>query len=330
MSRFLPIPRALTTTGEVPRGTSGASLRAPSNRHTRATSPNPARVPERTAASAAVRRTPRAAGPGRTTPAPNPRTTWCTRSWPRSSAAFQPASRASVRQPGELQAGDGRRRRSQKASEQAKLWSTHQRVCRRRGGHRSTSSSSASQASHPCSRTAPRRCASRRDAASPPPARVSLAQAGEAVELFEVGVRDRREVAAEQHPVAEVGQPRQQVVGVRRLDVEELGEDHRRVEPGVLVGLGEGQELGVLRRTHVRDHGGEPGVPPQQPLEVVRAGELVADRAGADVDHDRRAGVLDQAERLVEQRVVEPELPHLGVQLEDLDARLDQLARRRR
>ena len=58
---------------------------------------------------------------------------------------------------------------------------------------------------------------------------------------------------------------------------------------------------------------------------MLRAGELVADRTRADVDDDGGAGVLDRAERLVEQRVVEAELPHLGVQLEDLDAGVDQL-----
>jgi hypothetical protein len=58
---------------------------------------------------------------------------------------------------------------------------------------------------------------------------------------------------------------------------------------------------------------------------VLGSGELVADRAGPDVDDRRRAGVLDHPERLVEQGVVEAELPHLRVQLEDLDAVLDEV-----
>ena len=40
---------------------------------------------------------------------------------------------------------------------------------------------------------------------------------GEAVELLAVGIGDRREVAAEQRPVADVCQTWQQVVGVGRL-----------------------------------------------------------------------------------------------------------------
>ena len=49
-------------------------------------------------------------------------------------------------------------------------------------------------------------------------------------------------------------------------------------------------------------------------------GELVADRAGAGVDHDRCPGVLEHAPDRVEQRVVEVELRHLDVHLEHLDA----------
>jgi hypothetical protein len=48
------------------------------------------------------------------------------------------------------------------------------------------------------------------------------------------------------------------------------------------------------------------------------------------VHDDRRAGVLERAPDVVEQRVVEVELPHLHVHLEHLDARVDQLGDVRR
>ena len=73
------------------------------------------------------------------------------------------------------------------------------------------------------------------------------------------------------------------------------GEHHRGVEPEVRVRLDEREELGVLRGAHVRDDDRQPRVARQQPLEVLRPGELVADRTGADVDDDRGAGVLDAA-----------------------------------
>jgi hypothetical protein len=50
----------------------------------------------------------------------------------------------------------------------------------------------------------------------------------------------------------------------------------------------------------------------QHCLEVRRAGELVADRPGADVDHDRGAGVLEDPERRVQRGVVEGELADLS------------------
>ncbi len=65
---------------------------------------------------------------------------------------------------------------------------------------------------------------------------------------------------------------------------------------------------------------GQPRDAGEQPRQRCRAGEVVADRAGAGVHHDRRAGVLEHAPDRVEQRVVEVELPHLQVHLEDLDA----------
>jgi hypothetical protein len=57
---------------------------------------------------------------------------------------------------------------------------------------------------------------------------------------------------------------------------------------------------------------------------VVRAGEVVADRAGADVHDDGCAGILEHVPGRFEQGVVEPELTHLRVQLEHLDPGLDQ------
>jgi len=44
----------------------------------------------------------------------------------------------------------------------------------------------------------------------------------------------------------------------RRAEVvEEVGEDHRRIDADPFVGLGERHELGVLRGAEVGDHQGE-------------------------------------------------------------------------
>ena len=120
-------------------------------------------------------------------------------------------------------------------------------------------------------------------------------------------------------------EPRQQRVGVRRGGVEEVGERHRGVEVRPLVPLGEVEELGVLRGTHVRDHRGQPRVPLEHAAQRVGPGELVADRPGTGMDDHRRAGLGDHAPDLVEHRVVEVEVPHLHVHLEHLDPGRDQV-----
>ena len=84
------------------------------------------------------------------------------------------------------------------------------------------------------------------------------------------------------------------------------------------MGLGEAEEVGVLRRAGVGDDQPQPRVPREQRGDRLGTGVLGRDGAAAGVQHHGRAGVGDDAPRLVEQRVgdVEPadlhvHLPHL-------------------
>ena len=138
-----------------------------------------------------------------------------------------------------------------------------------------------------------------------------------------VGVGDVREVAAEVDLAreAEVAQPRQQVVGVRRAHLgEEVGERHGGVEADVLVALGEVEELRVLRGAGVGDHQRQPRVAGQQVGHRLRAGERASPPGRCRRGGRRGAGVGQQSPRLVEQRVADVERPDLHVHLPHLDA----------
>ena len=79
------------------------------------------------------------------------------------------------------------------------------------------------------------------------------------------------------------------------------------------------EELGVLRGTGVGDDQPQPRVAREQGGHRSGTGVLRGDRAAAGVQHDRGAGLGDQAPRLVQQRVGDVEAADLDVHLEHLD-----------
>ena len=86
-------------------------------------------------------------------------------------------------------------------------------------------------------------------------------------------------------------QPWQQAVREGRTVLEEVRERHCGVQMHARVALGQVQELAILRRTEMRDHGGQMGMSPQQALERVRTGEpRPRDRGAAHVHDDRNFG----------------------------------------
>ena len=98
----------------------------------------------------------------------------------------------------------------------------------------------------------------------------------------------------------------------------EVGEHHRRVQPHPLVAVGQVEELGEVRRAHVRHHHRQLRVPLEHPRRRRVAGVVVADRRVARVHDHGGAGLGEQRPRRVQRRVVEVELPHLHVHLPDL------------
>ena len=110
-------------------------------------------------------------------------------------------------------------------------------------------------------RTARPRCASRPGAATRPRAgvrarpRAAARRAARGRGRGWSGSRCRAAPCRRGRPAAAAGRR-----GTAPRASKNVGEHHRGVEPHVLVGLGEGEELGVLRGTHVRDHRGQPRV----------------------------------------------------------------------
>ena len=79
--------------------------------------------------------------------------------------------------------------------------------------------------------------------------------------------------------------------------------------------LGEVEELARLGRTHVRDDEHQLREAREHPGHRGRPGEVVADGPRAAWTTHRRTRRLDQRPHLIEQRVVQVELPHLQVDL---------------
>ena len=150
--------------------------------------------------------------------------------------------------------------------------------------------------------------------------RLAEPKPGQPGDLPGVRIRDVREVAAEQHLARqpEFAHQRQGRRGERGQRVEEIGEDHRRVQRHPLVLGGKPQERLVVRRAHVRDDRRQPGKPPQHKTERPRPGVLVPRRRVPRVHHDGHPRLGKQPPHRVEQGITRREPAHLQVDLEDL------------
>ena len=146
-------------------------------------------------------------------------------------------------------------------------------------------------------RTAGRRSPRGRRAATPPPAPAGAAPAS----WCAYGVRDRREVAAEQHLARSAASRGRSARVEGHQPLGEVGGEHRGVQVHPLVPLGEVEELAVLGHAQVRDHQLQPRVPLEQPGDRLGPGVLAGQRPGAAVDDDRGAGLLQPRPDRVEQ-----------------------------
>ena len=148
-----------------------------------------------------------------------------------------------------------------------------------------------------------------------------------------VAVGDVGEVAAEEHPVAELGQVVEPVGGEGGEGLGEVGEGHRRVEVHVGVRPGDVEEVAVVGHAHVGDDEDEAGVPLEQVAHGGRSGEAARCRPVAGVHDDRRARALEHRPDVVQPGVVERVVTDLDVHLEDarpgVDRRLRVLRRAR-
>jgi len=79
------------------------------------------------------------------------------------------------------------------------------------------------------------------------------------------------------------------------------------MDPGVR--FRQREELPVLRRARVRDHGGQRGVSAQHLRDRLRPGVDVADGSGPGVDHHRAAGVGELTPDVVQQRMAGSKSP---------------------
>ncbi len=158
--------------------------------------------------------------------------------------------------------------------------------------------------------------------------RLAELQPGQPGDLPGIRVRDVGKVAAEQHLARqpELAHQRPGRRGKRSQRVEEVGEDHRRVQRHPLVLAGESQERLVVRRPHVRDDRWQAGKPRQHLAEGARPGVRVPHRRMPRVHHDWHPCLGKQPPHRVEQGVSRREPADLKVELEDPRSRCQRVA----